>query len=432
MSRIYHSLRPFLGSPRLASRVPSGQTVRIERVKVKRRRWFSRLVTRSNTITFAAVFTMAMLMPAPSSFKEGKNQDNKDEVKDKNQDKVMHHEDDDEYDDDDDDGAGALFFPFPLTLKKHPPEPYSGRDPEWREFVRISRDRKTQDAMRSGLAGLILQMAQNTPRLVQAFGPEVKLRRWWLDIDFPYKAPPTYECSGFLFTPEEGVRWVTMECDPEDAQRMHRSYWPRPLAMGVWAFGKQTCQDLARSIAASLGFATSGQNNDQIRRAQGRPAPLPATQSTDVQKAIEKMRQQTTRQPEKVDDPRSMSSSAGQSTPVTPSTPAPPSAAPDNKTPARTGDPDTPKESRLIELVTQTMAWEKFKRAYSKEWIISVKDDYPRGGVLVSGLVELETTKAWIVYDVAGWYDPTEKQIDQTTLKINPRRMQPKQQGPMR
>jgi len=42
-----------------------------------------------------------------------------------------------------------LFIPFPLTLEKFEPQPYTGRDPEWQEFVRISKDRALLDRIRS-------------------------------------------------------------------------------------------------------------------------------------------------------------------------------------------------------------------------------------------------------------------------------------------
>lgn len=54
---------------------------------------------------------------------------------------VRKEEDDEEKDDD-------LFIPLPLTTKRVIPPPYAGSDPEWREFVRISRDRELQAQMR--------------------------------------------------------------------------------------------------------------------------------------------------------------------------------------------------------------------------------------------------------------------------------------------
>jgi hypothetical protein len=34
-----------------------------------------------------------------------------------------------------------IFIPFPGTTKELKPQPYRGRDPEWQEFVKFSRDR---------------------------------------------------------------------------------------------------------------------------------------------------------------------------------------------------------------------------------------------------------------------------------------------------
>jgi len=53
----------------------------------------------------------------------------------------VEEEEDEEKDDD-------LFIPLPLTTKRVIPQPYSGSDPEWREFVRISHDQELQAQMR--------------------------------------------------------------------------------------------------------------------------------------------------------------------------------------------------------------------------------------------------------------------------------------------
>lgn len=51
-------------------------------------------------------------------------------------------------DDDDEEDEEPRFIPFPLTTIQHEPEPYTLDDPEWREFVRISRDKEFQKEMR--------------------------------------------------------------------------------------------------------------------------------------------------------------------------------------------------------------------------------------------------------------------------------------------
>lgn len=45
--------------------------------------------------------------------------------------------------------AVDIFIPFPLTTERHEPQPYSGKDPEWREFVRLSKDKERLDQIRS-------------------------------------------------------------------------------------------------------------------------------------------------------------------------------------------------------------------------------------------------------------------------------------------
>jgi hypothetical protein len=48
-----------------------------------------------------------------------------------------------------------LFIPFPLTMKKIPGQPYRGSDPEWREFVRLSKDPQAQRRVRGKVPVLI-------------------------------------------------------------------------------------------------------------------------------------------------------------------------------------------------------------------------------------------------------------------------------------
>lgn len=54
-----------------------------------------------------------------------------------------------------------LFIPLPLTTKRVIPQPYAGSDPEWREFLRISRDQELQTQMKCWLRLLVLAL-ENT------------------------------------------------------------------------------------------------------------------------------------------------------------------------------------------------------------------------------------------------------------------------------
>lgn len=41
-----------------------------------------------------------------------------------------------------------LFIALPFTIRAKEPPPYTSNDPEWKEFVKISRDRKLQRKLR--------------------------------------------------------------------------------------------------------------------------------------------------------------------------------------------------------------------------------------------------------------------------------------------
>lgn len=55
----------------------------------------------------------------------------------------------------------------------------------------------------------------------------------------------------------------------------------------------------------------------------------------------------------------------------------------------------------------------------------------PRGSILVSGLVELDTPKAWLVFDVKAAWDPKTRAYDPRSMHVQLRRMQLKKQGPV-
>jgi hypothetical protein len=89
-----------------------------------------------------------------------------------------------------------LFIPFPGTTKQLKPKPYRGSDPEWQEFIKFSKDQKLAQKVREELAQYVLQVANKHPVLAIRVGKGMKLRRYWLDVDFPHHPPPDFERSG--------------------------------------------------------------------------------------------------------------------------------------------------------------------------------------------------------------------------------------------
>jgi hypothetical protein len=108
-----------------------------------------------------------------------------------------------------------LFIPFPGTTKQLKPKPYRGSDPEWQEFIKFGKDQKLAQRVRGQwstfltfeptlthhveeLANYVQQVALRHPVLAIRCGKQMKLRRYWLDVDFPQHAPPEFERSGYV------------------------------------------------------------------------------------------------------------------------------------------------------------------------------------------------------------------------------------------
>ncbi|KAK4233485.1 hypothetical protein C8A03DRAFT_47980 [Achaetomium macrosporum] len=403
MSRLslYRPFRAVLGSAKFTSRVPSGQTIRVERVKIKRANPTRRFL---GTVFKVALVTQAFLVALPALFPEV--------------------EDDDEHEDD------PLFIPFPFTTKKIPGRPYRGSDPEWREFVRLSKDPQSLRRVRDYVANLAFQAASSSPILAMKIGKPTRIRRYWLDIEYPVMAPPTYERSGLLVTEEE-LQWATVPCDPWTATIMSRVLWPQPVALGLWALGKAAAKQTALDIARYFGFATENPAGGQARPNPGTLQPLPPMQSPEVQKVLERLRQQTTRRPAEVDDPSSVSSSAA-TPPTAPRDKA--HGAPD-KPALDQSNQATPDQNSWVKEVTSSIAkaqpWETFKKTWRREFLNELKVDPVPGAFFVWGLVEIETPKACLVIDMYTWYDPKTKSYQPGTLKMRLRRVQPKMQSPV-
>lgn len=59
------------------------------------------------------------------------------------------------------------------------------------------------------------------------------------------------------------------------------------------------------------------------------------------------------------------------------------------------------------------------------------KDIHPRGSIKVSGFVELESDRAFLVFDVVAAWNPKTKEYDRNSMSLVLRRIQKKRQAPM-
>jgi hypothetical protein len=87
---------------------------------------------------------------------------------------------------------------------------------------------------------------------------------------------------------------------------------------------------------------------------------------------------------------------------------------------------DTPPALKLHLL----RAFVAFKTKFAQTW--RPAPNYPpRGSILVSGLIELDSPKAWLVIDVRAAWDPKTKQYDPRSMHLGMRRLQMKRQAPL-
>ncbi|KAK3392695.1 hypothetical protein B0H63DRAFT_106 [Podospora didyma] len=407
MSRLFRPLRLILGSSKISAKLPAGEGINLKRVRIKTSK------RSSAKITFAAaslafgltLYIDRKLEEIEIPLEPGENEADQ----------------------------PALFLPLPLTTKKLEPQPYAGWSPEWKEFVRISRDKALQDRIRHGIAALVLKTTMASPGMTSRCGKDMKLRRYWMDLDFPYKAPPEYERSGILFTPDGAIGIARVPVESLQAKLLERVLWPRPFALSFWAFGTALAKEKVNEVAKYFGFET-GDSGSGITRGSpmAGPAPMPTTHNAQVQKALQQIRQQATKRPEEVSDPSAMATAAEA---------AAAAAAAANAAPNASGRPGSsksekqPAEERFagenwLRSFYEGNPWKEFVKTYRKTWK-PLKDDPPRGCVAVSGLVEIETSKAYAVIDVFAWYNPKTNSYDERSMWMSLRRMQYKKQAPL-
>jgi len=240
------------------------------------------------------------------------------------------------------------------------------------------------------------------------------------------------------------MEWTTQPVDSAVVNAVNRVLWPSPLLLSTWAFAgtmfKQNFQDLLRAFgfepksSPDLHSPTTPQGTPT---APGSPSPLPSQHHPDIQRALQRLQQQATKRPEEVKDPRAMASqNQGAGAYGAGSSPLPPGAAtPSGASPGKP-NPD-PKQSGDL-LPNQAGAdrvpsepWKAFKEQFARAWR-RAPEQPPRGSILVSGLVELEAPRGYTVVDVVAYWDPKTRQFDNKSMMVRLRRLQAKNQAPIR
>jgi hypothetical protein len=305
-------------------------------------------------------------------------------------------------DEEDDEERQPFFIPFPLTTQQLAPQPYRGNSPEWAEFVKFSKDQNAAKRVREDLARFVLSQASKHPVLTMKCGKEMKLRRFWLDVDFPQMAPPEFVRSGLEIT-DDYIAWAQQPVDSLTVLRQRQALWPTAMAASTWTFTKIMIEDHVKRIASAFGIDTT-------------PPP-----SLD---------QILTKHTQHMKNP--ISSKEGSQTPFPPALDPSKASTKDKSTAIEEEEGGMNQATKAItnlqsHFIRPMMAFRaKFFQTYKP-----VRDFMPRGSILVTGLVEVDAPKAWLVFDVKAAWKPKEKEFDANSMHVQLRRFQMKKQGPV-
>ena len=187
--------------------------------------------------------------------------------------------------------------------------------------------------------------------------------------------------------------------------RIRNILWPSPMMKSSWSFVKVLVTEDIQSIARFLGLQAG-------------------SHPTTIEQVLAKHAELTRLPP-----PPPKDSKDGPS-PLPPLTQTPGRAT----IPTRPEIKTTEDEKTAIQrgplqghLTKPILA---FKTEFQKTFK-PAKNFPPRGSILVTGLVEVDSPRAWLVFDVRAAWDPSTKTYDPLSMVLSLRRLQMKKQGPL-
>lgn len=300
-----------------------------------------------------------------------------------------------------------MFFPLPLTWKEVKQASYRGSDPEWQEFIKLSKQQDLIQQIRRDLAKIILNAVKRHPLLLLRVGNKMKVRRYWLDVDFPLEPPPEYIQSGIEIG-NDYIAWTTQPVEAGTVRRFQRVLWPSSMTISAWSFAKVVTADYFGKIANMIGFKTEG----------------PPT----LEQILTRHRQLMKGSKISPHDGPSLNPQlhpAGVDM----------SPEPSIKQPKQNQESSQDESENIVEEIMTGLRQQfsgplsAFKKTFAKSWKQATPNP-PRGCICVSGLVEIETTKAYLIFDVIAHWDPQTRLYDIDSLAAGLRRIQLKKQVP--
>jgi hypothetical protein len=89
-----------------------------------------------------------------------------------------------------------LFVPLPFTIEEVPAQPFKPTDPEFQEYIRISKDSELQSKLKEQICEIVRATVDVHRSLNRDIGKGVVVRKTWLDVGCPDRPFPTFEWKG--------------------------------------------------------------------------------------------------------------------------------------------------------------------------------------------------------------------------------------------
>jgi hypothetical protein len=216
-----------------------------------------------------------------------------------------------------------------------------------------------------------------------------------------------------------------MPVDSLTVFRIRQALWPSALTQSLWSFSKVLFWHDTSKIGDMLGMQTKPQSSVDTILAQAMKR-SPSQSDKPKQPAEENATPPTATGDRGLGDPPHPDPNRAIDKPPSEQLDALVKTIKTDDQRMQEANDSTPPalKSHLLQ------AFLAFKTKFAQTW--RPAPNYPpRGSILVSGLIELDSPKAWLVIDVRAAWDPKTKQYDPRSMQLGMRRLQMKRQAPL-
>ncbi|KAL5611671.1 hypothetical protein BROUX41_000751 [Berkeleyomyces rouxiae] len=283
----------------------------------------------------------------------------------------------------------GFFVAFPFTTQVYQPEPYRGSDPEWKEYIKFSKNKELQKELRDDLLKIVIKKLGADDKRSHLYMKSPRRSRMWLDYQYPSAPAPEYWHSGILYA-SDGVYWTNRQAESKLSIDLDRIIYPQLVASFIYQFVTQSATQYYENLRAIWYPATSRPQRPVIKM---KPNQLPPNQDPGVKLVLEEEDPNTSTIVEKV-----TRMALGHAISVT-----------------------EPMKS----------TWKQVGLALQRKWS-GYKYPPPRGSIMLTGMVEVETPEVWVLVNVSAFWEPKEKEFHKPSMVVSVRGTLPKVQTPLR